>query len=591
MTEAPLRRRLLDRPSPLLKQTPSLAAMLIAFGLTWFVAELPITNPLLVGMGAGLVFAATVFAIWMSAIGRYEGFVILLIPMIDIIGFGMFRTGTGGVNSLFGALMLLPVVWLATAPGLRYVIFVALLTSFNYVSTYFTAPPNTWIEWLRVVISPLVFACVAAVINELARQQRRRAEEAERLVEERTRVLDLNVQMIEQLQQKEREYRALLDSFESLWSSITAQAIFATDTGGKVQAWTPGAQQLFGLTVAEALDTVTVDRFLPPSAMSTLVKEFPMPAEVEIAEASRISGDESSVLPAGIRALFAAADATSTFETDLEVLTATGHTVPARVTITQRRDGEGLHLGYLLVITDESRIAEVVRMKDEFVGMVSHELRTPLSSILGFLDLLKNDPEQPLNDDQQSFVEVIERNANRLLALVSDLLFTAQVESGSFPLALSSFDLNVSVAIAVESAQPNAHRSDVTVVADLPTGPLTITADPVRIGQALDNLVSNAIKFTPQGGQVTVGAIASGESIELWVRDTGYGVPKDELDKLFTRFFRASTATRNAVPGIGLGLTIIRAIVLAHGGTMTVNSVEGEGTEFRVVLPKIAVLV
>lgn len=590
MTHTTNWRRLLDRPSPLLKQTPSLVAMLLALGLTVCVPDLPMTNTLLVGIGSGLVFAASVFSIWMSVAGRYEGFVILLIPIADIIGFGLFRSGTGGVSSLFGALMLLPVVWLATAPGLRYVVFVALLTSFNYMMTYLTAAPSTSIEWMRAVISPLAFASVAGVINELARQQRSRAEEAEQLVIERTSALNHNVQIVDQLQQKEREYRALLDSFESLWSSITAQAIFATDTQGKVQAWTPGAQQLFGLTVAEALDAATVDRFFPPSALCTLLQEIPEPATSGHSAHSEEDSRRYSKLSSGIRALFTAVDVTSVLETDLEVTTAAGHPIPARLTITQRRDGDGGHIGYLFVVTDESRAAEVARMKDEFVGMVSHEIRTPLSSILGFLDLLMEDPEQPLSEDQRTFAEVIERNANRLLALVNDLLFTAQVESGAFPLVLSSFDLNESVKIAVESAQPNAQRSDVTLVAALSTEKLVISADPVRIGQAIDNLVSNAIKFTPQGGQVTVGARAVDERFELWVRDTGFGVPEDEQDKLFTRFFRASTATRNAVPGIGLGLSIIRAIVLAHGGTMSVTSNEGEGSEFRILLPKSATI-
>ena len=127
------------------------------------------------------------------------------------------------------------------------------------------------------------------------------------------------------------------------------------------------------------------------------------------------------------------------------------------------------------------------------------------------------------------------------------------------------------------------------MVANLGDEPLNVTADPVRIGQAVDNLLSNAIKFTPSGGEVVVGARPLDDAVEVWVRDTGLGIPKDEQDKLFTRFFRASTATRNAVPGIGLGLTIIRAIVLAHGGTMSVTSGEGEGTEFRVTVPRVAV--
>ena len=577
---APLRlRRLLDRPSPLLKQLPTLAALLIACVLTMSVDGIHITNELLISISAIMIFVATLYAAWLSVRGRYEGFAVMLVPMVDIIAFGLFRTGTGGTASLFGSLLLIPVVWLAAAPGVRYVVFVAVLSSFNYTIHFITDPPEEPVEWVRAIVAPLVFAVVAAVINELSRQQRRRTQESERLLEERSEAIRQNEQMIARLDASHKEYRALLESFESLWSSITAQAIFATDTAGKVQAWTPGAENLFGLTVQQVLDTVTIERFFPESVLDALASDHPSDCE--------LAGSEA--LPAGIRALFAATDAYSTFETNLEVITATGVTVPARVTVTQRRDGDGNHLGYLLVITDETRAAEVARMKDEFVGMVSHELRTPLSSILGFLDLLQNDPEQPLSEDQQEFVDVIERNANRLLALVGDLLFTAQVEAGSFPLALREFDLNESVASAVRSAQPNALRGEVRVVANLGDEPLNVTADPVRIGQAVDNLLSNAIKFTPSGGEVVVGARPLDDAVEVWVRDTGLGIPKDEQDKLFTRFFRASTATRNAVPGIGLGLTIIRAIVLAHGGTMSVTSGEGEGTEFRVTVPRVAV--
>ena len=110
--------------------------------------------------------------------------------------------------------------------------------------------------------------------------------------------------------------------------------------------------------------------------------------------------------------------------------------------------------------------------------------------------------------------------------------------------------------------------------------------DPLRIGQAIDNLVSNAVKFTPRGGTVTLGVgLPKGEAV-VTVRDTGMGIAPDELDRLFTRFFRASSATRNAVPGVGLGLNITKAIVIAHGGRMDVSSEEGAGTEFRMVLPR-----
>lgn len=590
MTAGARLRHLFDRPSPLLKQLPSLAAMLISYGLTMSVEDIEITNHPLVHSSLALVLLATIYAGWLSSRQRFDGLIVMLVPMIDIIAFGLLRNGTGGTSSLFGSLLLIPVVWLAAAPGIRYVVFVAALSSFNYLSQFITAPPTNSVAWIRAIVAPLVFAVVAAVINELSRQQRRRTEQAERLVADRTAAIKQNELMIARLDKGQKEYRELLDSFESLWSSITAQAIFGSDTSGRVQAWTPGAEKLFGLTVPQALDRVTIERFFPESVLRDLADEH-LPGGGDDALISRDRGlaVEAPTLNPGIRALFAAADATSIFETNLDVLTETGLTVPARVTVTQRRDGDGNLLGYLLVITDETRAAEVARMKDEFVGMVSHELRTPLSSILGFLDLLQNDPEQPLTEDQKDFVDVIERNAQRLLALVGDLLFTAQVESGSFPLSLGEFDLAASVRAAVQSAGPNAVRGEVAVVEELEDDSLIVTGDAVRMGQAIDNLISNAIKFTPAGGTVFVGARSQGDAVELWVRDTGLGIPKDEQDKLFTRFFRSSTATRNAVPGIGLGLTIVRAIVLAHGGTMAVTSSEGEGTEFRVSLPLVAV--
>jgi signal transduction histidine kinase len=224
-------------------------------------------------------------------------------------------------------------------------------------------------------------------------------------------------------------------------------------------------------------------------------------------------------------------------------------------------------------------------MKDEFVGMISHELRTPLSSIIGFLDLLQNDPRQPLTADQQEFVGIIERNAQRLLNLVGDLLFTAQVESGRFPLERTASDLGALVQSAVTSAGPHAQREGIDLEAEIEPALPVLVVDAGRIGQALDNLLSNAIKFTPRGGRVTAHVKSVDGGVEFCVQDTGVGIPEDEQGMLFTRFFRASTATRNAVPGVGLGLTITRAIVLAHGGSMDVTSQEGVGTEFRFVLP------
>lgn len=563
--------RYFDDPTPLMKQGPTAIAVGLAGLLVVVVPGIEATNPPAAIVGIGLVALVTVFAAVLAARGVHDGWIVLLIPAVDILAIGALRVGTGGTASLFSSFVLLPVIWLAAAPGLRPVFLIGILTSLAFLMPIALDPTAGDLAWVRGVISPLVFAVVGAIINELSRLQRLRTAQAEALVAERTDALAANVSMVEQLQASEKQYQFLLESFSSLWASITAQAVVATDHAGTVIAWNPGAVRLLGLTVDEALADVRVDRFFGPEAIAS----FADPSVVAV------PGD----LPAGLRTLFDEADAGNSVEADIEVTTAGGSSVPARVTVSPYQGADGQQRGYLLVMTDETKAVELARMKDEFVGMISHELRTPLSAILGFLDLLQNDPEQPLTDDQRDFVTVIERNANRLLNLVGDLLFTAQVESGRFPLEREEADIGLLVRSAVTSAGPHAQREGIDLVVELPEIPSRVLVDTGRIGQALDNLLSNAIKFTGTGGSVTARVTPVDGQVRVSVSDTGIGIPADEQGLLFTRFFRASTATRNAVPGVGLGLTITRAIVLAHGGTMDVDSEEGVGTTFSFALP------
>ncbi|MEO7121836.1 MAG: ATP-binding protein, partial [Lacisediminihabitans sp.] len=261
-----------------------------------------------------------------------------------------------------------------------------------------------------------------------------------------------------------------------------------------------------------------------------------------------------------------------------------GTTIPIELSVTPRLDKSGEIVGYLFVAYDQTKAREVARLKDEFVGLISHELRTPLSSILGYLELLRDDEDAPLSESQLRYLGVAERNAHRLLRLVGDLLFTAQVESGKFHLDQKQQDLAPIILASVESARPVATAAGITLHTEVVEG-LIVNGDSVRIGQACDNLISNAIKFTPSGGSVTLGLSQVGTDVLITVKDTGMGIAASELDKLFSRFFRASTATRNAVPGVGLGLVITRAIIRAHGGDMAVTSEEGVFTCFSMTLP------
>ena len=229
------------------------------------------------------------------------------------------------------------------------------------------------------------------------------------------------------------------------------------------------------------------------------------------------------------------------------------------------------------------RLRELDVMKDQFVSSVSHELRTPLTSIVGYQELLLDGEAGELSEDQEHFLGIIGRNCDRLTRLVDDILFVARVDAGRLSLDLQDIDIVDVVTKTVESARPVAARKDLTLKLDAETDRLELHADPVRIGELLDNLMSNAIKFTPEGGVVTVVVARDDGTVHLEVKDTGVGIPPDEVQKLFERFFRASTSS--VASGTGLGLSITKSIVEAHRGKIWVESTLGEGTTFLVDLP------
>lgn len=249
------------------------------------------------------------------------------------------------------------------------------------------------------------------------------------------------------------------------------------------------------------------------------------------------------------------------------------------------REGERLRLR---LETQNESLVELDRMKDEFVASVSHELRTPLTSIRGYLELVLDGEGGPLSEDQRSFLGVVDRNSERLLRVVGDLLFVAQIDAGALPLERKGFDPALLVQNAAEAARPVAEGRGIDLTVDVGTLPHAIDGDEARLAQALDNLVSNALKFTPSGGTVSLRATAPNGSVELGVADTGPGISAGDQQRLFERFFRTADANERAVPGTGLGLAITKAIVEAHGGSIGVESEIGQGTEFRIVLPAAA---
>jgi signal transduction histidine kinase len=235
-----------------------------------------------------------------------------------------------------------------------------------------------------------------------------------------------------------------------------------------------------------------------------------------------------------------------------------------------------------LLTEQNDRLRELDRMKDEFVSLVSHELRTPLTSIRGYLELLLDDAT--LTDQHRRFLAVVDRNSERLLDLVSDLLLLAQIEAGKLDFTLAQVDLDDVVNECIETSSPTAERLGIELAAHTAPVP-SLHADRARLAQVLDNLVSNALKFTPEGGSVDVRLSADDGTAVIEVEDTGHGIAADEQEHLFERFFRSTRATEQAIPGSGLGLAISKAIVERHGGKIELESSESVGTTVRVRLP------
>jgi signal transduction histidine kinase len=209
---------------------------------------------------------------------------------------------------------------------------------------------------------------------------------------------------------------------------------------------------------------------------------------------------------------------------------------------------------------------------------VSHEFRTPLTSILGYVELLLSDGP---DEEQRQPLEIVKRNSERLLTLVSDLLASRNGQLLMKPNAVDVADL---VRASISAAQPRADATGVVLETDVPAR-LEGRVDGPRISQVLDNLVSNAIKYSPDGGNVAVSLTREDGFLKCTVSDTGMGMTPADQAEVFTKFFRTSNVRRTAIPGVGLGLPISKAIVEAHGGTIDVESKLGQGTTFTFRVP------
>ena len=254
--------------------------------------------------------------------------------------------------------------------------------------------------------------------------------------------------------------------------------------------------------------------------------------------------------------------------------------------VTEQRHGQMM---LMAALEKEKMAADRLRQldtaKNEFVSTVSHELRTPVTSIVGYTEMLTEGSPVPADPSQLPLLDIIARNGDRLIALCNDLLALAGLDTGGTVWERAVVDLCDLARHTEDSMRPLVRDRKLDVAFDVPATDVRVLGDAVQLERVVLNLLSNAVKFTPDGGSVTARLWTDDGEAWLVVTDTGIGIPAEEQDALFQKFFRASTAQAMAIQGTGLGLSIVAGIIAAHGGRIGVESEAGKGSTFTVRLP------
>jgi signal transduction histidine kinase len=231
------------------------------------------------------------------------------------------------------------------------------------------------------------------------------------------------------------------------------------------------------------------------------------------------------------------------------------------------------------------RVWEVTRLKTEFVSLVSHELRTPLTSIAGYVELLSEERVGAVAGEQREYLAIVNHNVDRLIELIDDLLDISRIEAGKVTLRRTTLDLLPLIQGVASLLRPQLEAKGQQLSLDLPPTLPPIAGDAERLTQILTNLMSNAYKYTPAGGSITIILRPEDGRVRIDVRDTGIGLSPDDQAQVFIPFFRAQHRATQAVGGTGLGLAITRLLVELHGGEITVTSALGQGSTFSFTLP------
>ena len=486
-----------------------------------------------------LVTGAAALVPW-GAIPRVWG---ITLPIANILAIALVRDSSPDLAA--GVLLVFPVLWLARSFDLRATASgVALAVGLLWLSRVPDATPVGFSDFGDMVLLPITLAFVATTGHMYSR--RTRAQSA---------LLRQHSAFIESALDKARRQEHLL-----------VEVLDAVD---------------FGVIAFDRARTVTFVNRAQRRSLADFGAPVGSVVHPVVFEADRTTPFAAEAHP------FARAKAGQAFDNVVMWVGSPGQRQAAYQTSARViRDRQGAYDGGVLVVHDVTRELEAVRARDDLVGSVSHELRSPLTSIMGYLDLARD--EDDLSDETRHMIDVAYTNSERLLALVTDLLRAASESGRSLPMTFIRCDLAQIVADSVEAHQVLADEHDVELRIDA-SHTAVVSADPMRLRQVVDNLITNAIKYNREWGEVVVRLRPDDSIVRVEIEDTGQGIPEEDLGRIFDRYYRTKSARTSKAVGSGLGLAITREIVNRHGGDLSVSSELGIGSVFTATVPMVAV--
>jgi signal transduction histidine kinase len=470
--------------------------------------------------------------------GRLPEQLTLLIPLFDMFAIGLSREVDPHVLGAMGFLLVYPVVWLSTAGPLTGPILTMIGSGLTLIPPLVLSVDGDHATVVRPFLLTVVLVAISISTGILFRTLTRKRQQIE--------AKDAELQtLLRDAEQRERLVSTIVNT--------VSVGVMALDEHGELIMMNDKQQK----------------------HMSS-----PIESHQSLAASMLIfAGDSSTPIPEAAHPISRAAKG-ETFADQLIWSKQGDNRVALATTARVMTDDTGTFAGSVLAFADITSLVTALNAKDDFVENISHELRTPLTSLLGYLELVKDGPYL-LPAEVTGYLDVADRNAQRLLRLVEDLLAVAADE---FSVKPQPTDLAELLEKSVANARPAAAANKVQLILDQPPS-LTGYVDADQISRVVDNLISNAIKFSPSGGTATVTAKHTPHNVVVTISDTGIGMSADEQSQAFTKFFQSPANSNSAIPGVGLGLLTSKSIVESHGGTLTLTSALGAGTTVTVRLP------